>query len=740
MFKYSSKWYKFISLVHHLGGLIGMSNITNFLSEINEKVGNRKILVSIRRGLTYMIPLILLGSFALVIISLPIPAYQNFMQDVFGAEWKNLPSYIQDGTFRILSLLMIICISYSLAEEYQIDRSMYVNPIIAVSVSLASFIAISGINKEGFSIANFGVIGVFAAIVTSVSSTLIFIKLSSLSFLRIKAFPDGANSAFNYSLLSIIPAAITVTLFAAFNHFFTELFGISHIQSFISDSLNLLFNRIQSPLLRGILFMAFIHIFWFFGMHGNNILEPVAESIFVPAMAINRSLVESNLMPTEIFTKTFFDTFVLMGGCGSTLCLIIAILLIERKKNQQNLAKLSLVPVYFNINEFIVFGIPIVYNPIYLIPFIFVPILLTLTSYLAMFYGLVPYTSNFVEWTTPIFLSGYYSTNSISGIILQLFNLILGVSCYIPFVKLAQKISDYQNKNSINKVYEFFKQNEKRGIVTSMLNRYDNIGSISRFLADDLENSLNNEKMKLFYQPQVNYEGKVIGFEALLRWNHENYGFIYPPLIIALSIEAQLNNKLDYWILDTACRDLKRMNDMGYEDISMSVNVSVNQLEDSKFCNKLKEILNKHDIDPGRLKLEITEQSALRSGDKLLDKIQSIKRMGVKLEMDDFGMGHSSLMYLKEYEFDTVKLDGTLVRDITTNKSCKKIISSIVDLGKTLNFSVLAEYVETREQKEILHNLGCNQYQGYLFSKPIPFDDAVNFIMESEARNIKIPV
>jgi len=717
-----------------------MSNITNFLSEINEKVGNRKILVSIRRGLTYMIPLILLGSFALVIISLPIPAYQNFMQDVFGAEWKNLPSYIQDGTFRILSLLMIICISYSLAEEYQIDRSMYVNPIIAVSVSLASFIAISGINKEGFSIANFGVIGVFAAIVTSVSSTLIFIKLSSLSFLRIKAFPDGANSTFNYSLLSIIPAAITVTLFAAFNHFFTELFGISHIQSFISDSLNLLFNRIQSPLLRGILFMAFIHIFWFFGMHGNNILEPVAESIFVPAMAINRSLVESNLMPTEIFTKTFFDTFVLMGGCGSTLCLIIAILLIERKKNQQNLAKLSLVPVYFNINEFIVFGIPIVYNPIYLIPFIFVPILLTLTSYLAMFYGLVPYTSNFVEWTTPIFLSGYYSTNSISGIILQLFNLILGVSCYIPFVKLAQKISDYQNKNSINKVYEFFKQNEKRGIVTSMLNRYDNIGSISRFLADDLENSLNNEKMKLFYQPQVNYEGKVIGFEALLRWNHENYGFIYPPLIIALSIEAQLNNKLDYWILDTACRDLKRMNDMGYEDISMSVNVSVNQLEDSKFCNKLKEILNKHDIDPGRLKLEIIEQSALRSGDKLLDKIQSIKRMGVKLEMDDFGMGHSSLMYLKEYEFDTVKLDGTLVRDITTNKSCKKIISSIVDLGKTLNFSVLAEYVETREQKEILHNLGCNQYQGYLFSKPIPFDDAVNFIMESEARNIKIPV
>lgn len=719
-----------------------MRNITDLFSEINEKIGNRKILLSIRRGLTYMIPLILLGSFALVITSLPIPAYQKFMQDVFGSEWGNIPSYIQDSTFGILSLIMIICISYSLAEEYQTDRSNYVNPIIAASVSLASFIAISGINKEGFSIANFGVIGVFAAIVTAVSSTWLFIKLSSVNFLRIRAFPDGANSAFNYSLISIIPAAITVTVFAALNHLFTVLFGVSHIQSFISDSLNYLFNKIQSPLLRGILFIALIHIFWFFGMHGNNILEPVAENIFIPALSVNKTLVDSNLLPTEIFTKTFFDTFVIMGGCGSALCLIIAILLIERKKNQQNLAKLSLVPVIFNINELIVFGIPIVYNPIYLVPFIFVPILLTLTSYLAMFYGLVPYTSNFVEWTTPIFLSGYYSTNSIRGSILQLFNLILGVTCYIPFVKLAQKISDYQNKNSLNKIYEFYKQNEERGVVIPLLNRYDHIGSISRFLADDLESSISKEKIKLFYQPQVDYEGKVIGFEALLRWNHDNYGFVYPPLIVALSIEAQLNNKLDYWILDTACKDLKRMSDMGYDNISMSVNVSVHQLEDTKFCNKLEEILNKYKIDPGRLKLEITEQSALRSGNKLIDKIKAIKRMGVKLEMDDFGMGHSSLMYLKEYEFDTVKLDGTLVRDITTNKSCRKIISSIVDLGRTLNFTVLAEYVETEEQRAILHNLGCNLYQGYLFSKAIPFEDAVNYIMKAEKRysDIRISV
>ena len=392
-------------------------------------------------------------------------------------------------------------------------------------------------------------------------------------------------------------------------------------------------------------------------------------------------------------------------------------------------------PVFFNINELIVFGIPIVLNPIFLIPFIFVPLLLTLTSYLALFYGFVPYTSNLVEWTTPIFLSGYYSTNSISGSVLQLFNLVLGTACYIPFVKLAQNISDFQIKNSINKVYDYFKQNEERGVVAPLLDRYDDIGSISRFLAVDLEHSIDSNKIKLFYQPQVNYDGEVIGVEALLRWNHETYGFIYPPFIIALSIEAQLNNKLDYWILDTACRDLKKMNELGLNNLSMAVNVSAIQIEDSRFIDNLVEILNKNQIEPNKLKLEITEQSALRKGNKLLDILLSIKKMGVKLEMDDFGMGHSSLMYLKEYEFNTIKLDGSLVRDITTNSSCRNIISSIVELGKTLNYSVLAEFVENEEQRDILHALGCDQYQGYLYSKAIPYSEVVEYILRTKSKN-----
>lgn len=123
-----------------------LHNLTSILSEMNERIGNKKILISVRRGLTYMIPLILLGSLALVFISLPIPAYQNMMQEIFGAQWKNIPSYIRDGTFNILSIIMVISISSSLIIEYQKDRSLEINPIIAASVSLASFIAITGLH------------------------------------------------------------------------------------------------------------------------------------------------------------------------------------------------------------------------------------------------------------------------------------------------------------------------------------------------------------------------------------------------------------------------------------------------------------------------------------------------------------------------------------------------------------------------------------------------------------------
>ncbi len=686
------------------------------------------LLISVRNGLTYMIPLILLGSMALLILSLPVPAYQSMMEKVFGVEWKNFFGYVQDGTLNILSLLMVVCVSYSFAVEGN-EKNRHISPIIVSAVSLCSFIAISGISGEGFSISKFGAVGIFTAMLTSIISSVLFIKLSSVEFFRVNVFTDGAGALFNNAMSALFPTVITVGIFAAFNLLMVSVFKISDIQEFLSSALLSLFSRSDSDFSSGILFIFFIHILWFFGVHGSNVLEPVAQAIFVPALAENAALVMSGQNPTLIITKTFLDTFVLMGGCGTTLCLIAAILISGKHKNQLHLARVSLLPVMFNINELMIFGIPIVLNPVYLIPFLGVPVVLTVFSYICVYLGLVPHTFQAVEWTTPIFLSGYISTGSINGSILQLFNLILGTFCYIPFVKLAENVSKARMKKSLKKVYTMYKQCEERGMVLSLLSRQDDIGSISRFLTINLEHDLQNEEILLFYQPQVNFEGRVTGVEALLRWKHGSYDYIYPPLVIALADEARLMDRLGYWILETACRDLKKMNESGLEDIVVSVNVSAVQLESRHFPDNLKAIMKKYDIDPCNLKVEITEQLALTSGTRIIDQIIAVKKLGVRLAMDDFGMGHSSLMYLKEYDFDTIKLDGALVKEITSKSSCCNIISSIISLGKSLNYSVIAEYVEKEEQKNILHELGCDNYQGYLFSVPLPYNEVVEYIL-----------
>ena len=223
-----------------------LDEIIRVFSEFNEKFANKPLLVSVRRGLTYMIPLVLIGSIALVFLSLPIPAYQNMMKEVFGSRWEDIFLYIRDGTFNILSLVMVISISYSYIVEYREFHTHNMSPIIAASVSLASFFAISGTSKEGFNVENFGVIGAFIAILTAISSSWLFLKLSSIEALRIKAFTDGANSVFNYALDSIFPAAITITAFAAVNHTLTVIFDISNIQSFISDFFSYIFFNIES--------------------------------------------------------------------------------------------------------------------------------------------------------------------------------------------------------------------------------------------------------------------------------------------------------------------------------------------------------------------------------------------------------------------------------------------------------------------------------------------------------------
>lgn len=697
------------------------------LFRLNDKIIGKALLRAIRNGFTYMMPLVLLGSFALVMISLPIHSYQQFMSNSFGPNWKNIFEYIRDGTYNSFSLMAVISISYSYAQEIN-DYRDYVSPIIAAMISLASFMALYGITKPEFFIANFGVIGIFSALIVAILSSVIFRKLSTIKRFKIRLAADGANPGFNLALSLFLPGAITVGAFACINKIFSYFFHITDFQVFISENLSMLFMNIQSDFFKGFLFVFFSHILWLFGIHGNNMLEPAAQGIFAPVLENNLDLMNMSAQPRGIFSKTFFDTFVLMGGCGAMLCLVLAILLVGKNRSQKQLSKFSFIPVLFNINELMVFGVPIVFNPIFAIPFLGVPLLMTVFSLFVIKVGIVPPAMHFVEWTTPIFLSGYISTGSIRGSLLQLFNLCVGTLCYIPFLKQWEKAYQSQKDANLKKVTDAFKASEERGVMSSLLSRYDDIGSIARSLVADFEDDLHNNKLNLYYQPIVDCAGNVICMEALLRWEHSGYGFIYPPMVIGLAEEANLMTKLGDWIINRACCDLNILKKKGFYNIYLCVNISTSQLEDKGFIDVLKRASSFYQLEPGELEIEVTERLALEINRKIKGVLDAVNDLGIKLSMDDFGMGHSSLMYLKEYNFETVKLDGSLVREILYNKNCQKIVSSIVALGQILNYTVLAEYVETKEQMDLLRELGCQLFQGYLFSKAIPLDEAMQYI------------
>ncbi len=697
------------------------------LCKLNNKIVEKPILRAVRNGFTFMMPFVLLGSFALVLMSLPINVYQQLMLNVFGENWNGVFEYIRDGTYNSFSVIAVISISYAYAQEINEYRD-YVSPIIAAMTSLASFMALTGITKSGFSISNFGVTGIFTALVVAVLSSILFRRLAEANKFKKRLLTDGANPGFHFALSLFLPAAITITVFACFNQALSSFFDIFDFQTFISENFLKLFMNIHSDFFRGLLFSLLTHVLWLLGIHGSNVLESVAQGIFVPVLHHNVELVKLGIQSTEIFSKTFYDTFVLMGGCGSMLCLVLAILIAGRNKSQTQLSKVSFFPVLFNINELMVFGIPIVFNPIFVVPFVGVPLFMTVVSFFFTKIGIVPLVIHHVEWTTPVFLSGYISTGSVRGSLLQLFNLCVGTLCYIPFVKLSEKANQSQKDANLKKVLDAYKISEDRGVMSSLLSRYDNIGNIARSLVADLEDDLTHNKLNLFYQPIVDCNGKVICMEALLRWKHTSYGFMYPPLVISLAEEANIMTRLGDWIIDRACCDLDILKKNGYDNIYICVNISTSQLEDKRFIDVLRRAIERYQLAPGDIEIEITERLALEINGKIKGLLDAINDLGIKLSMDDFGMGHSSLMYLKEYNFDTVKLDGSLVHEILNNKNCQNIVSSIVALGQTLDYTVLAEYVEKNEQLDILQDLGCQLFQGYLFNKAIPLNEAIEYI------------
>jgi diguanylate cyclase (GGDEF)-like protein/PAS domain S-box-containing protein len=238
-----------------------------------------------------------------------------------------------------------------------------------------------------------------------------------------------------------------------------------------------------------------------------------------------------------------------------------------------------------------------------------------------------------------------------------------------------------------------------------------------------MREALTKQQFQLFYQMQINYTGHILGAEVLLRWIHPEKGMISPLQFIPLAEETDLILPIGQWVLETACRQLKAWESSPLtRDLQLAVNVSGRQFRQANFVDLVTRTLGKTGINPQRLKLELTESIVLDNVADTIAKMQTLRLLGVSFSMDDFGTGYSSLAYLTQLPLNQLKIDQSFVRNIGTKASDAAIIQTIIGMASNLGMEVIAEGVETQEQRDFLERAGCKLYQGFLFGKPIPLD------------------
>lgn len=248
-------------------------------------------------------------------------------------------------------------------------------------------------------------------------------------------------------------------------------------------------------------------------------------------------------------------------------------------------------------------------------------------------------------------------------------------------------------------------------------------------LQSELRKAIEKQEFILFYQAQMDLMNKrVLGFEALIRWNHPSKGLIYPNDFIYLAEESGLIVPIGKWVLKTACLQIKEWADLGYNDISMAVNMSARQFKDKDFVQMVFEVIEDTGIDPKKLELEITESVALEDLDYTISTIQELKSIGVRFSLDDFGTGYSSMSYLKRLPVSNLKIDKSFLDTVMDDISDQKIIQAIISLARGLDLNIIAEGVERSDQEQFLQDSNCNMAQGFLYSKPVPKERAVEFL------------
>ena len=489
-------------------------------------------------------------------------------------------------------------------------------------------------------------------------------------------------------------------------------------------------NALQAPYGSGLFVTLMNSLLWFFGIHGVYALQPLFD-VLDQAVTLNAAALAAGEPVRYLLNSGLLGSFAFIGGSGSALCLLLAILLFSRSRSMRLLAMASLPLSLFNVSEVLLFGLPIILNPRLFIPFLLVPALNAMVALAVVQLGWVSPAVTSVPFTAPVLLNAYLSTHGdVAAVVLQIVLTGLGTLVYAPYVRAIHRQASEGGTVYLKSLDMTFRGLEEKG----RLLEFDPILASHRTLARQaIELSriqqISDYDFYLEFQPQVSTRtGLCTGCEALMR-ARDAQGTVHSPWeFLQWLAQARLMPDVDVWVASQAVRQHQKWKKAGFE-LPITINVSSFTLKDAAYGDRLVEILAQAH---GWVSVEITEDALVSDIQAARQTIGKLQALGAKVYIDDFGTGFSALSYLHQFPVDFIKIDRSFVVAQHDPKGAQ-VLTGMLRFCEALNLGVVVEGVETAEQLAFL-NTGAELFiQGWYFSRALPGDEVPQFVRERAA-------
>lgn len=660
-------------------------------------------LVAIRSGFISLLPLLIIQGVALALASTSATLF------VDSAQLPPLVAFfyaLHDFIIALMPTLAVIAIAYHAADLYGTHRGY-----AAVFTLMVYLLMVFGVTPDpsrlvgDVSLAN----NLFSLLLGPMVPWL-FARVSGIGALQL--FQSGHyNPAIQRMLNAMLPTLLILALFVALGALLQSV--QPSMQGWLPRS-----DPGWVDTLPGLLACEFgINLLWAMGVHGSVALTPWVQALHGSGQA-NLIAAQQGLPMPHVGTNVFFDAFVHMGGSGMTMGLILAVLLFARSRNKRLICYSALPVSLFNVNEIVLYGLPVIFNRFMIVPFVLAPLAATATTWFALTWGWVPVPTQATGWTTPPLVSAFLATGGDwRAVVLAAFNLGMSVLIYRPFVLrwertqqgLGQRIAEFREQfaeRSGGERVDLDDGREQDALVPS--GEDEELDAVLR--------RLRAGRLELHYQPIIDLRsGRPVAVEALLRLNDPQRG-LCPPTFLHKLHSAALMPEIDRWVIERLMGDWREWNVSEHPLPELHVNVSPDSLLRPSFLASLVEASR---VLP--IVIEIVEDQLPSNIEGFIAAVKTLQRAGIKLAIDDFGVGYSSLARIAQLGVAQIKLDKSLLDGVDRNAAGAQLFVAVIALAKRLELSVCVEGVERIDQLAFLIEQEVDHLQGYIAGHPAPW-------------------